>query len=99
MKKVKQKQRCPGGLKVNTEFKNLVRRLKRLPLTTGWHCIDVFHGPPSLVGLDTPKSDVFPERHSKLLPVGLTWWWVASDPAYKLWTKYNQQYKAWCKIK
>ena len=26
-------------------------------------------------------------------------YWIVSDPAYKLWTKYNQQYKAWCKVK
>ncbi len=93
----KQKQGRAG--RVNPEFKNLVRRLKRPPLTTDWHCIDVCKGPIPLIGLDTPKNGELPANHSAFVARLGSWWWVASDPAYILWTKYHQQYKAWCKVK
>jgi hypothetical protein len=88
----KQKQRRAGRVKVNPEFKNLVRRLKRPPLTTGWHC--------NLWEDNTkPTNGQFPPEHSVFVHKAGVWFWLASEAAYILWTKYPQQYKAWCKIK
>ena len=87
----KQKQRC-----INPEFKNLVRRLKRPPLTTGWHCISELE----LEKLGAIKNMSFPRTHVQGgIWVTPNWCWILSDPAFQLWANYYQQYKAWCSIK